>query len=95
MPGRLVWKGTPDIGDMEPAGCRGKTRYGELEIAVATVEVIAIALVVAAAVLFGGFVAICLAIRREDRQGTLAGQAPSRTCRGVRHMTGWHRTDWV
>lgn len=61
----------------------------------ATFEVIAIALVAAAAMLFGGFVVISLAIRREDRLGTLAGQAPSRTCRSARHMTGWHRTNWL
>lgn len=61
----------------------------------ATFELIAIALAVAAAVLFGIFVVISLAIRREDRLGTLAGRAPSLTCRGARHMTGWHRTHWV
>ena len=61
----------------------------------ATFVLIAIALVAAAAILFGGFVVISLAIRREDRLGTLAGQAPSRTCRGARHMTGFHRTHWV
>jgi hypothetical protein len=54
----------------------------------------AIALVVVAAVLFGAFLVISLAIRREDRLGTLAGQPPSRTCRGARHMTCWHRTRW-
>jgi hypothetical protein len=62
---------------------------------VAAFVVIGIALVAAAAILFGGFVVISLAIRREDRLGTLAGQAPSRTCRSARHMTGYHRTDWV
>lgn len=60
----------------------------------AAFEVMAIGVVVAAAVLFGAFVVISLAIRREDRLGTLAGQPPSRTCRGARHMTGWHRTRW-
>jgi hypothetical protein len=60
----------------------------------AVFEVVAIALVVVAAVVFGAFLAISLAIRREDRLGTLAGQPPSRTCRGARHMTGWRRTRW-
>jgi hypothetical protein len=80
---------------MEPATCRGTTRYREQEATVAAFEVIAIALAVAAAVVFGAFVVISLAIRREDRLGTLAGRAPSRTCRGARHMTGWHRTRWL
>jgi hypothetical protein len=61
---------------------------------VAAFEVMAIALGVAAVVLLGAFVVICLAIRREDRLGTLAGQAPGKACRGARHMTAWHRTHW-
>jgi hypothetical protein len=72
-----------------------KSAAAQLETVVATLVVIAIGLVAATAILFGGFVVISLAIRREDRLGTLAGQAPNRTCRGARHMTGFHRTDWV
>jgi hypothetical protein len=66
-----------------------------LEAAVAVFVVIAIALAVAVAVLFGALVVISLAIRKEDRLGTLAGRAPNRICRGARHMTGWHWTRWV
>jgi len=77
---------------MGPADAAATPRYEVLEATVATFVVIAIALAVAAAVLFGAFVAICRAISREDRLGTLAGRAPSMTCRGARHMTGFHRT---
>jgi hypothetical protein len=66
-----------------------------LEAAVAAFVVMAIALAVAAALLFGAFVVISLAIRKEDRLGTLAGRAPNRICRGVRHMTGLHWTRWI
>jgi hypothetical protein len=66
-----------------------------LEAAVAAFVIIAIALAVAVAVLFGVFVVISLAIRREDRLGTLKGRAPNRICRGARHLAGWHWTRWV
>jgi hypothetical protein len=55
---------------------------------------IAIALSVAYGVLFGAFLAISFAIRREDSVGSLTGQAPSRACRSARFMTGWHRARW-
>jgi hypothetical protein len=74
---------------------RSAPRYEVLEAAVAAFVVIAIALAVALAVLIGALVVISLAIRKEDRLGTLAGRAPNRICRGTRHMTGWHWTRWV
>jgi hypothetical protein len=66
-----------------------------LEATVATFVVIAIALAAAAIVLLGVFIVISLAIRREDRLGTLAGRAPGIICRAARHMSGFHRTNWV
>lgn len=54
-----------------------------------------IAFSVVCGVLVGAFFAISFAIRREDRVGTLTGRAPSRACQSARHMTAWHRTDWV
>jgi hypothetical protein len=62
---------------------------------VATFVLIAIALLVACLILFGGFLVISLAIRKEDSSGTITGRAPSLRCRSARHMAGWHRTHWV
>ncbi len=61
----------------------------------ASLITIAIALSVAYGVLFGAFFAISFAIRREDKVGTLTGQAPSRACQSARYMTGWHRSRWA
>lgn len=61
----------------------------------ASLVTIAIALSVAYGVLFGAFLVISFAIRREDSTGSLTGQAPNRTCRSARHMTGWHRGRWA
>jgi hypothetical protein len=62
---------------------------------VATFVPIAIALFAACLVLFGGFIVISFAIRKEDSSGTITGRAPSLRCRSARHMAGWHRTHWV
>lgn len=61
----------------------------------ATLLTFVIALAAAYGVLFGAFLAISFAIRREDKVGTLTGRAPSRTCQSARSMTGWHRTHWA
>lgn len=45
-------------------------------------------------VLFGAFLAISFAIRREDATGTLTGRAPSRACQSARSLTQWHRVRW-
>jgi hypothetical protein len=60
-----------------------------------TVVTIALTLVLAYGILLGAFLAICSAIRREDRGGTLAGRAPSWTAQSARSMTGWHRSRWA
>lgn len=65
-----------------------------MEAAMTSLVTIAIALSAAYGVLFGAFLAISFAIRREDGVGSLAGQAPSRACRSARLMTGWHRSRW-
>lgn len=61
----------------------------------ATLLTIALALVLAYGILFGAFLAICSAIRHEDRVGTLAGKAPNWTAQSARSMTGWHRSRWA
>lgn len=61
----------------------------------AALVTIAIALLVSYGVLFGVFIVISFAIRREDKAGTLTGRAPSLTCQGARLMTGWRRSRWV
>jgi hypothetical protein len=94
MPGLLAFRQTRPPG-RNLRDAVATPRFEVLEAAVAAFVVIAIVLAVAAAVLFAAFVVICLAIRKEDRIGTLAGRAPNRICRGVRHMTGWHWTRWV
>jgi hypothetical protein len=57
---------------------------------------VAIALATSAAfgTLLAAFFAICYNIKREDRRGTLDGNAPSRACMGARHIAGWHRFRW-
>jgi hypothetical protein len=61
----------------------------------ATLVTIALGLALAYGVLFGAFLVICHAIRREDGSGTLNGGAPSWTAQSVRSMTGWHRSRWA
>jgi len=60
----------------------------------ASIVTIAIASAVAFGVLFGAFLAISFAIRREDKIGTLTGRAPSRACQSARHVAGFHRLRW-
>ena len=53
---------------------------------------------VAIAVFLGGIVVgiiavVAVAVRREDRRYTLAGEAPGRLARGTRRLTGMHRRD--
>ena len=60
----------------------------------ASLVTIAIASSVAFGVLFGAFLAISFAIRREDRVGTLTGRAPSRACQSARQVAGFHRLRW-
>lgn len=55
-----------------------------------TLIVFAAGTAVAFGILFGAFFAVCRAIRREDGSGTVTGQAPSRACQNVRHLTGLH-----
>ena len=61
----------------------------------ASLVTIAIALSVAYGIMFGAFFAISLAIRHEDKIGTLTGRAPSRACQSARALTGWHRARWA
>lgn len=57
-------------------------------------SLIVIAIVVAVAgVLCGAFGAICLAICREDRKGTLGSDAPSGSARSARSFVGFSRWD--
>lgn len=61
---------------------------------VSTLIIFTLGTAAAFGVLFGAFFAISYAIRKEDVTGTLAGYAPSRTCRGARLVTQWHRVRW-
>lgn len=45
-------------------------------------------------ILAGAFIMIGLTIGREDRTGSISGEAPSRACRNARFMTGYHRLRW-
>lgn len=54
----------------------------------------AIILVVTCGGLFGAFLAISFAIRREDNHGSLTIPAPTRSCRNARHVAGYHRLRW-
>lgn len=57
---------------------------------------IALALVLALyGVVFGAFLTISFAIRREDRRGSLAWDAGGMTEQSARSITGWHRARWV
>jgi hypothetical protein len=57
-----------------------------------------VVVVVAIAVFLGGIVVgimavVAVAVRREDRRYTLAGEAPGRLARGTRRLTGMRRRD--
>ena len=59
-------------------------------------SLIIIALVMTAAgVMVGFFIKISSTIRREDRAGTLRWDAPDRTAKSVRFMTGFSRSRWA
>jgi hypothetical protein len=60
----------------------------------ASIVWITIGIAVAYGILFGEFLAISFAIRREDKVGTLTGCAPSRACESARHVAGFHRLRW-
>jgi hypothetical protein len=60
----------------------------------ASIMWITIGITVAYGILFGAFLAISFAIRREDKVGTLVGRAPSRACQSARHVAGFHRVRW-
>lgn len=54
-----------------------------------------IGIVVALAVIgFGAYLKISLTIGREDRSGSISGDAPNRACRSARSMTGFRRLRW-
>lgn len=61
---------------------------------VASLVIVAISIAVAYGVVFGAFVAISFAIRREDHRGTLVGRAPGLASRSARHVAGYHRIKW-
>lgn len=61
----------------------------------ASLVTITIALAVVLVLLFGAFIVISMAIRREDATGTITGRAPSRVSRSARFLVGWHRSRWV
>ena len=58
----------------------------------ASLVVVALVITVAG-IAFGAFIAISFTIRREDRARTLSWDAPGRTARGVRGLTGYTRRD--
>ena len=76
-----------------PGTC-GAAAGGKLGTTMASLAMIAISLSVAYGVLFGAFIVLSRAIRREDHDGTLTGRAPSLVCRSARSFTGWHRLRW-
>lgn len=55
----------------------------------ASIMWITIGITVAYGIVFGAFLAISFAIRREDKVGTLAGRAPNRACQSARHVAGF------
>jgi hypothetical protein len=76
---------------MRYIGARGPAAGGSWEATVASIVWIAIGTAVAYGAVFGSFLAISFAIRREDKVGTLTGRAPSRACRSARQVAGFHR----
>jgi hypothetical protein len=60
----------------------------------ASIMWITIGITVAYGILFGAFLAISFAIRREDKVGTLVGRAPDWKCKSARHVAGFHRLRW-
>lgn len=50
--------------------------------------------VLIASLVFGAYLKISFTINREDRSGSISGDAPNWTCRRARSMTGYHRLRW-
>jgi len=60
------------------------------EAVMASLVVVALA-ITAAGIVAGAFITISFTIRREDRARTLSWDAPDRTARNVRTLTGYSR----
>lgn len=56
---------------------------------------IALVLALAYGAVFGAFLTLSFAIRREDKRRTLAWDAGGRAERSARSITGWHRARWA
>jgi hypothetical protein len=83
------WAWIAGIGDL-----RKELRGPEVLEAIMAGVVVAVAI----AVFLGGIVVgimavVAVAVRREDRRYTLAGEAPGRLARGTRRLTGMRRRD--
>jgi hypothetical protein len=63
-----------------------------LEAIMASVVVVAVAVFIAGVVM-GVIAVVAIAVRREDRRYTLAGEAPDRLSRSTRRLTGLRRRD--
>ena len=83
---------SPDRGRRE-RDLRTEVRGTEvLEAIMAGVVVVAVTVFIAGLAV-GVFVIIAIAVRREDRHYTLAGEAPDRLSRSTRRLTGVGRRD--
>jgi hypothetical protein len=64
-----------------------------LEASMASVVVVVAVALFLGGIVIGIFAVIAVAVRREDRRYTLAGEAPDRLSRNTRRLTGVGRRD--
>ncbi len=60
-----------------------------------TLITITLVLALAYGAVFGAFLTLSFAIRREDKRRTLAWDAGGRAEQSARSITGWHRARWA
>ena len=83
------WAWIAGIGDL-----RKELRGPEALEAIMAGVVVAVAIAVFLGGIVVGIIAVvAVAVRREDRRYTLAGEAPGRLARGTRRLTGMRRRD--
>lgn len=83
---------SPDLG-CSKRDLREELRGMEVREAVMAGVVIAAAAVFVFGIVLGVIAVVAVAVRREDRRYTLAGEAPDRLSRNTRRLTGLARRD--
>jgi hypothetical protein len=85
--------GSPGLGRREQVRRKELRGTGVLEAIMAGVVIAAAVAVFLGGIVVGIIAVIAIAVRREDRRYTLAGEAPGRLARSARRLTGVKRRD--